>query len=189
MKHTTYTVTAEPTEEPITLAQLKTRLRVTVTEFDTELTELLTAARKQLEHDTNRRFVTQTIDIESDSFPSGDVLELRQAPISAVTSISYTDTAGDVQTFAASNYTTDLRSTPPRVQVAETTSWPATDDVPNAVKVTVTAGYGAAAAVPVEAKLAIVEWCKMHWGDSDGNATKYQNLRNKLAWSGCWKAM
>lgn len=186
----TFVVTVEPSTEPLTVSELKDRLRVTVSEFDTELTELITVARRQLEYDTGRRFITQTLALHMDDFIGiGDVIELRQAPISAVTSIAYIDGDGATQTFAASNYTTDFTSTPPRIELVSGSSWPTIDDIVNAITITITAGYGAAAAVPVEAKLAITEWCKMHWGDCDGDTTKYQNLRNKLAWSGHWKAM
>jgi uncharacterized phiE125 gp8 family phage protein len=185
----TYKVTVAPASEPLTLTELKDRLRVTTTDFDDELTDLLEGARKQVEHDTHRKLITQTVAIYFDDFPTVETLELRIAPISAVSSVGYTDTAGDSQTFSSSNYSEDLDSTPPRLKVVDGVFWPAVDDVPNAVTVTVTAGYGAASAVPVEAKLAIVEWCRMHWGKCDGDRTKYQNLVNSLAWSGHWKAV
>lgn len=184
----TYVVTSEPATEPLTLAELKDRLRVTTADFNDELTDLLEAARKQVEHDTHRKLITQTVAIYHDDFPTVETLEMRLAPISAVSSVAYTDTAGDSQTFASSNYSEDLNSTPPRLKVVDGVFWPNVYDVPNAVTITVTAGYGTADDVPVEAKLAIVEWCRMHWGRCDGDKMKYQNLVNTLAWSGHWIA-
>ena len=186
-KHITYSVTVEPTTEPITLNELKDRLRVASCDFDSEIENLLTAGRKQVEYETHRKLVTQTVAIRLDDFPSGDVIEMRLPPVSAVTSVAYVDTAGDSQTYAASNYNTDFTSTPPRIMLVDGSSWPAVKNEPNAVTVTVTAGYGAAVAVPAEAKLAIVEWCRMHWGNCDGDGSKYGNLINSLAWSGYWK--
>lgn len=189
MTRATYNVTSEPAAEPVLLDEIKKRLRITAYDFDVELTDLLTAARRQVEYDTHRKLITQTVAILFDDFPTVEEMELRLAPISAVTSVAYTDTAGDPQTFASSNYSEDLTSTPPRLKVVDGVFWPAVDDVPNAVTVTVTAGYGASGAdVPPEAKLAIVEWCRMHWGNCDGDGTKYRNLVSKLAWSSHWKA-
>ena len=48
MSHDTYTVSVEPTTEPIERDELKTRLRITSSEFDEELDDLLLAARKQV---------------------------------------------------------------------------------------------------------------------------------------------
>ncbi len=187
MTHATYSVTSAPSTEPLTLTQLKERLRVTTTQFDDELEELLTTARRQVEQDTTRKLITQTVALYLDDFPAVETLEIRLSPISAVV-ITYTDTAGETQTVAATDYNLDTDSTPPRVRVVDGVFWPAVDDVPNAVTVTITAGYGAAADVPAEAKLAIVEWCKLHWGQCDGDRTKYRNLIESLSWSAIGRA-
>jgi uncharacterized phiE125 gp8 family phage protein len=186
--HTTFNVSVEPTNEPLRLEDLKCRIRVTTSDFNAELRELMTAARRQVEHDTRRKLVTQTVQILMDDFPSTEYLEMRMPPISAVTSIGYTDSAGAAQTFSSASYNTDFTSTPPRVKVIDGVFWPATDDIPNAVTITVTAGYGAPAAVPPEAKLAIVEYCKMHWGNCDGDSIKYRNLVQTLQWTAIGRA-
>lgn len=187
MDRITYKVTGEPGVEPLELADLKSRLRVTTSDFDTEITDLLKAGRRQVEHDSHRKLINQTVQMSLDRFPTGSELEIRLAPVSVITSVGYTDSDGDSQTFASSNYTADLTSTPPRLQLADGVFWPATDNIPNAVVVTFTAGYGASADdVPVEARLAVAEWCLMHWADCDGDKRKYDNLINRLAWSGHW---
>ena len=187
-KHITYNVTSEPASEPLTLNEVKDRLRVTTCDFDSEINDLIVAGRKQVEHDTNRKLVTQTVAILLDDFPSGDVFEIRQLPVASVTSVAYTDTAGDSQTFSSSEYSTDLVGKPPRIMLVSGSNWPAVDEVPNAVTITVVCGT-AVASVPKEAKLAIVEWCRMHWGDCEGDSRKYDNLINSLAWSGYWKSL
>jgi hypothetical protein len=55
---------------------------------------------------------------------------------------------------------------------------------PNAVQVEMVCGYGAALAVPVEAKLAIKELGKMNWKDCTGSRAVYDRLMNQLAWTG-----
>jgi len=187
----TYKITSGPAIEPLTLNGLKDRLRLTTCDFDTELNDLLIAGRKQVEHDTHRKLITQTLEMYLDEFPTGDTIEIRQAPVSSVTSVTYIDEDLASQTLSAAAYTTDLDGTPPRIILLENQTWEDTEiGYPKAVTVTVAAGYGTtAASVPIEAKLAIVEWVRMHWGDCDGDGAKYKNLVNTLAWSGYWKGV
>lgn len=184
MIHTTYKVTSEPATEPVTLASLKESLRVTACDFDEELSRLLTTARRQVENDTRRKLVTQTVAMYADKFPGEDVLEFRLPPVQSVTSVAYVDTAGDSQTFSSGSYTADLNAEPCRIRLLPGAAWPATKDVPNAVTVTVTAGYGAISAVPAEAKLAVIEWVKMAWGKCGGERRVYENLCHMLSWTG-----
>ena len=182
----TFVVTTEPAEEPLTLAAFKDALRVTSSDLDQELTQLLTAARRQVEHDSSRRLVTQTVKLYLDTFPLGDVLQIRTAPVASVTSVTYIDTAGATQTFAASNYNADTSSTPSRIILKSGKYWPATEDrTPNAVTVEFQAGYGNAASVPAEAKLAILEFGKASWSgcDPDTSMAGYNGLIAKLRWT------
>lgn len=191
MLNANYTVTVEPAVEPITLTDLKTRLRITVSEFDDELTHLIKAARKQVELDSHRALIEQTVTLNLDAFPAGKVIELRKPPVSSVTSVAYVDDNRASQTFASSKYTVDLNSTPPRIMLLDEETWETTEpNYPGAVTVTFVAGYGTATTdLPVEAILATVEWVRLHWGDCDGDGARYRNLINSLAWSGYWNAV
>jgi len=190
MGHASFVVTVEPTIEPITLADLKTRLRITAEDFDHELEDMITGGRLAVEYDTRRKLINQTVAMYLDRFPTVETMEIRLAPISAIASIAYTDSAGDAQTFSSASYNTDFNSTPPRAKVINGVFWPATDDIPNAVTVTMTAGYGATAStVPITAKLAVVEWCRAEWADGCGaDSHKYRDLINTLAWTAIGKA-
>lgn len=192
MLNATYKTTVEPTIEPITLNELKDRLRVTTCDFDSELSDLLTAARKQVEYDAHIKLITQTMELSLDVFPLGDTIELRQLPVQSVTSVKYINDFDQTEsTFSAALYNVDLTTKPARITLLEDQDWEDTEPQwPAAVTVTFVAGYGAtSASVPVEARLAIVEWCRSHWGDCSGDMTKYRNLVNTLAWSGVWKAL
>ena len=118
------------------------------TTSDPLITALIKAARQQAELELRRALITQTVDAYLDSFPSGDDTTIRLPPLSAITSIVYTDDAGVEQTLDAARYTVDSQSSPARVTPAYGYSWPATRDKVNAVRVRFTAGYGAASAVP-----------------------------------------
>lgn len=182
----TFTTTVEPTIEPITIEQLKDRLRIGSTcEFDAELALVLTSARKQVEQDTYRRLINQTVVGRMDGFLSVREIEMRLAPISSVTGITYIDQNGDSQTLATSVYGTDLLSTPPRIILKTSQNWLDTEyNTANSVVITFVAGYGAtAASVPAQARLAIVEYAKILWGGCDGSEKNYSRLISGLQWT------
>lgn len=182
----TYTVTSEPAAEPLTVAEIKESLRITGTDFDAELGRLLTAGRRQVEHDTHRKLITQTVANYRDEFPAGDTIDIRVAPVSSVTSIQYVDTDGATQTLAASNYHVDTTTTPPRIILKTDKTWPSTElNTPNAVTVTFSAGYGDAGSdVPAEARVAVTEWIMCQWdGDHGSHQTHYDRLIAKLRWT------
>jgi hypothetical protein len=56
-----FRVTAEPSIEPVTLTEMEDYLRVDSGDDDTQITRLITAARKYCEHVTGRAFATQSI--------------------------------------------------------------------------------------------------------------------------------
>ena len=57
----TYRVTVEPTTEPVTLADMQDYIRVDAGDDDTQITSLISNARKYCEEVTGRAFATQTI--------------------------------------------------------------------------------------------------------------------------------
>lgn len=184
--HATYKTTVEPTQEPLRLEDLKSTLRITNTDFDVEIARLLVAARRQVEHDARRKLMSQTVAMYLDEFPKGDELEIRLAPVTAISSVAYVDEDEASQTFSSAKYTTDLDSTPPRIVLKEDDDWPDTEPgYPNAVTVTMTAGYATREAIPAEAALAIIQWVKLIWGgceNASGDAI-YQNLMSHVKWT------
>lgn len=145
------TRTSEPATEPVTLAEIKAHLGVTISDDDARLTSLLSAARRQAETYTRQSFVTQTWQASFDAFPVGGVLSLSQGPLASVTSVGYVDAAGEAQTFT--DFTLDAAAN--RILLDYDEEWPDTLDTENAVTITYIAGYGAAAAVPEDIKAAI----------------------------------
>ena len=187
-RQATYTTTSQPATEPVTLDQLKDALRILVPEFDAELLRILKTARAAVEEDTRRRFITQTVALYLDYWTPGDTLELRIAPVSAVTSIQYVDEDGVTQTFSSSSYQTDFDHTPPRIMLVESEQWPTdiADQVPKAVTVTLTAGYGDPDDVPHEARLAIIEYARWLWHGCEGDigpGSKYDRLKSLISWT------
>lgn len=160
-----YSLTA-PATEPVTTAEAKTHLRVDVSTEDTYIGTLVTAARQWVELYTGRICVTVTVTEKWDSFPTcGNVLgvyyvsnpmELRYSPVSAVTSIQYTDTAAATQTWSNTKYVADIVSQPARVLPKNGEVYPSTLAQAQAVTVTYSAGYADAASVPAAIKQAIL---------------------------------
>ena len=146
----TYVVTA-PTEEPLSLDQVKNHLRVDVGEDDVWLMGAIRAARERAEAVTGRALVTRTVEVTRDGWPAGPVWVLPHPPLQSVTSIKYTDVAGVEATFDAANYLVDARSTPGRIVLKTAAGWPsAVLREVNGVVVRYVAGYGLRGAVPRE---------------------------------------
>ncbi|MDB5992404.1 MAG: hypothetical protein JWQ10_3807 [Herbaspirillum sp.] len=83
---------------------------------------------------------------------TGFEIYLPYPPLQTVDSIKYIDVDGVQQTLSPSQYIVDPISEPGRITPAFNTSWPSTRNQINAVEVTFTCGYGAAAAVPQKIK-------------------------------------
>ena len=188
MPHRTYVVTAQPASEPIALDELKRALRITVHEFDVELKREIKAAREQLEKDTQRRLVSQSVTMYLDRFScradEPDTIEIRQTPVTEVVSVKYyRDGSDTLETMPATEYHADVISTPARIVLRDGSYWPATDyDRPNAVEIAFVAGAANASAVPAEATTAIVEWVRAQRGC--GEAMKaYHSLVSSLQWT------
>ena len=144
MKGTLQLKTA-PASEPVTLTEAKAHMRVDISDDDTLITSLLLAARRFIENYTGIRMITQTWYYRLDAFPSADVLVLPVGPVSAISSIKYTDSALVEHTFASASYSTDLASMPARIGLRDGYSWPsATLDVLNGVVVEFVCGFNAA---------------------------------------------
>lgn len=127
-----------PAAEPLSTAEAKAFLRVDVSDDDTLITALVKAAREIIESWTGRAFISQTWDLYLDRFPW--CIELRKAPVTAVTSIQYVDPAGTLQTLSPALYQVDLKSTPARIIPVYGQMWPVTRTQLNAVTVRFVAG-------------------------------------------------
>lgn len=150
-------VVTAPDVEPVSLEEAKTWLRIDPDlDADNDLVAgLITAARVRAELETQRALVTQTLEATADWFPDGDyAIILPRPPLQSVTSVTYTDADDVSQTFT--DFAADIRREPGRVYPVYGELWPTTlRQMPGVIAVRFVAGYGAAAAVPEDLKLAI----------------------------------
>lgn len=144
-----------PVEEPLLLSEVKTWLRVDVTDFDVEINSLIVAARQYCESFLNRALVTQTWELTLDAFPDMP-LKLPKPPLQSVNSVTYIDSTGASTVWASSNYIVDNSSEPGRIGFTYGNTWPSVTLQPiNSFKVQFTCGYGNGAAVPENIKNAM----------------------------------
>ena len=152
----TVEITGTPTlDSVITVADLKTHLRVDHSDEDTLIEAYRDAAIKWVEDYCNTRLGDVTavgyLDYFKPSrFPVG--------PISAISSVTYKDTAGDTQTLDTSKYWYDIKTNAARItfdQVPDTY-----DDSYHRVQINMTLGY-AEADVPAPI-LTAIRWMVAH---------------------------
>lgn len=122
-------------------------------EVDDFLTTLVEAATDTIEgpSSTGAVFVSQTWRATLDHLPSCFSIPL--GPIQSITSITYVDQAGEVQTIDPATYHTDFDRHP--AMVAFYSAPPVPARVPGSVKVTFVAGYGDPSQTPAKARHAV----------------------------------
>lgn len=152
----TWEVTTAATAEPLTVDEVKAFLNLTSNEDNGLLETFIQSAREWAEKTTGRVLLSQTVKQYWDKWPPGPWC-LGLGPVSAVTSISYKDENGATQTWAAANYTVDAVSIPARIYPTEDVEYPDLGQYPNAVWVTFAVGYANPAAVPADAKTAMLQ--------------------------------
>lgn len=144
------TVATTPAEPPISVAEAKAFLRVEHDDDDEEILAMIEAETARLDGRDGilgRALVTQEWVLTLDAFPAA-YIELPLPPCQSVEFLTYLDAAGDEQDI------TDFRayglggSDPVRLYPAAGSSWPDTAELPGAVTVEFTAGYGDPADVP-----------------------------------------
>lgn len=157
-----------PTEQVITTDEAKLWLRVDGDEEDATIAALIAAATSRFDGRDGvlgRCLAPQTWRLELPRFPLGE-LKLPLPPTISIEAVEYTD--GDGQTQELQDFRTVLGGwSGARLLPALGAAWPATADVPDAVRVTFRAGYvtdasPAALAVPDAIKqamlLLITDW-------------------------------
>lgn len=139
-RFTGYTITTEPVCEPVTVADLRTHLRLDTTDQDDMLAGIIAACRKFAEDYQHRTIITTSYQQYLENWPC--VIEPVRPPLISVESVKYIDTAGTEQTLAADQYRVDTASAPGRITRAYSVTYPTLQGVSNQVEINFTAGYG-----------------------------------------------
>jgi uncharacterized phiE125 gp8 family phage protein len=178
--------TTEPTsaQEPITLAEAKKQCEVAdgVEYHDEHLRRLITAAREQVEHDTGLVCYTGSFTWEQTQFPCGEVWELPDVrPVTAISSITYVDTAGDSQTLSTSVYELKTKAVTQYIALKYGQSWPSVRGDLGGITTTFVAGYASVLVVPQRVKQACllalhVSWLLGNEQDAERQQEGYERL-------------
>lgn len=137
----------------VTLAEVKTALRIDSEDHDELLTSLIQAAVEDAEGPdgfTGRALLEQTWDLFLDAFPTGDI-EIPLPPLIEVEGVFYSDSAGAETEFSAASYSYDGSVDPGRISLTVNGSWPTPAVVSNAVRVRFRAGYLSSDSPPLDA--------------------------------------
>jgi uncharacterized phiE125 gp8 family phage protein len=139
------------------------------------LSDLIEAACWHIEKATGQQFISATWSQTYDRFP--ETFVLRVAPVTAVDSIKYTDTAGVQQTLSASVYLKDMNSVPARIMPAYGQYWPDCREQLGSVICNFTAGYATAAAAPPIFKHAVKLWVNNAFKNPEAVKDDYEALK------------
>lgn len=134
---------AEPSTEPLTIAELKMLLHVDVTDDDAAFALWLPAARRECEHRLGRTLVETTLQMERDAFPGadGDIL-LPYGPVITVAEVGYLDADGAPQIMPSDQYALAPKFGTDYLRPAVGATWPGTLCAANAVRIIYVAGHG-----------------------------------------------
>lgn len=134
----------EPAIEPISVAELKSHLRIDqdFVDDDLYLHTLISAARHHVETVSDRTLVRCQWQMKLDNFPWG-AIELARPPIaSGPITVTYVPSDGVYSPVAFTNFREDRDATPAAIRPAWNGSWPTCRGAENDVTVTYWAGYG-----------------------------------------------
>jgi len=140
----------DPTAEPVSISGVKRSLRISHYQDDEFLTDLIKEARQFIGDRWGRIYLEETWTqvMDADELPEFK-LDILKYPLSSITSITYTDTNGDSQTFSSSLYTVDTTRYPGIVYPSYLQLWPFVRSYPSAMTVTFVAGYADVDSIPM----------------------------------------
>jgi len=152
------------------------------TSEDTYLTSLITAAREYCEDFQGRAYITQSWELALPYFPSE--IEIPKGNLITVDSITYKNSAGITTPLTvAIDYITSIRGIVGRVVPTYGKSWPSFTPFPlDAVIVTFTCGYGAAADVP-EKVIQAMKLLIAHWYENRAPLSRTMVVQKELSFT------
>ncbi|PWR18786.1 head-tail connector protein [Zavarzinia compransoris] len=134
-----------PVNDPVTLEEVKEHIHVDFYDEDARIADFIKAATQRLDGrdgSLGRCLVTQTWNLTLDRFTSEIAIPL--PPCQSIDAITYVDPDGVTQTLAPTEYQAFALGTVEgaKLRPAYGKSWPTIRNVPEAVTITFTAGFG-----------------------------------------------
>lgn len=129
--------------EPVTLAVLKARIKLTSTADDAQLTGIIIQAREYAERVSRRSLAYKEYTYTMDRFPwPHEPIRVPVPPLINLASITYYDDTLTQQTLPADEYWIAGAQYPALIAPKPGLIWPPTARVPGAVTLSFSAGYG-----------------------------------------------
>jgi len=149
-----YKLITGPATEPISTTEAKLHLKIETTDTteDALLAILIKAAREICEEYTRRTLISQTWELQFDSFSESEYM-LEKTPVSSITSVKYYDQSGMEQTVANTVYELNQATEPNKLILKSGQIWPSVRGHTNDCKIRFVAGY---TAVPGALKAAML---------------------------------
>ena len=165
----------EPTQEPLTLQEVKEYLRVEDNTDERNLRPLIESARRLVEEHLNRTLMQTTYQQFLDSFDEYEdplfegvrqgpylnyyknYIDLVKSPVISVTHIKTYQDDDSATTMAASKYYVDNAREPSRIVLRQGETFPTALRVANAIEIQYVAGYTSPYQVPEPIGLAILQ--------------------------------
>lgn len=143
---TNYLVNIDATVEPVTVDYVKDYLRISSTDDDTLITDLIITARNYGEKYTGRDFINKTYVCYLNHFPNNYVeIEIRKSKLNSITSIEYYKDDVLITVDSSTYYFIDDKEYS-SILIKDGQSWPTdADNRKQVVKITFVSGYGATA--------------------------------------------
>lgn len=168
-----------PEMEPLTVAKVKTHLRVFDNNEDSLISGMISTARQHVEGFTGRALISQTWQLKCDGFPQ--FFNVPKAPLISVTAITYLDENGSEQTLAEDQYIVSKPTTAPgKITPAYNVCWPSTYSVADAVTLEFVAGFGDEKSVPDDIKSAMYLYISHLYDNRDGGTMP--DVINNMIW-------
>jgi len=188
-------VTTEPTQEPLTLQEVKEYLRVEDNTDERNVRPLIETARRFAEEHLNRTLVQTTYRLFLDTLQDHEdplwegmqtgpditfyknYINIPKSPLVSVTHIKTYNDSDEATTFAASNYYVDDAREPGRIVLRKGQTFPTALRVANAIEVEFVAGYSSVSAIPEPIKIGMLQHIAFmyeHRGDmGDSGGAKF----------------
>lgn len=146
----------EPSELPVTLAELRQAQRVKHAREESYETQCLAAAVDRVQRDTHRQLMPALWRDYLTMWGCEGYLRLQASPVQSLQGITYLDTAGERQTLSTSVYEAYTFMEPAQIRLAYGQSWPSIRTRLDTIQVDYLAGYTGRDYVPPLLKQAIV---------------------------------
>ena len=156
-----------PTAEPLALDEARAFLRADTNDDDELIASLIAAARGHVETQTRRALITQGWRLTLDAWPVSGRVEVRPAPLQALTAARIYDAGGNAQALDLQSFVPALAGT-----ALAFVPWavPAPSRIASGIELDLRVGYGGTAVLVPEPLRQSIRLLIAHWYENRGLA-------------------